>query len=170
MKKIVLLFTLLLACQQLLLAQNTLRIQRMDGSVLDFAMYDNYPIITFEQSENSKANGWDVLDNLVIKTFLPPKITKVIIPLYTVRSYYFVTTTETGISVVENAPLFHLKEDGNVLIQHCVVPVVLYDTMGRLVADFQPDSGDEVLIPLSTYPVGTYIVKIGDNSYKVLRK
>ena len=170
MKKIVLLFTLLLACQQLLLAQNALRVQQKSGTVVDFAMYAEYPIITFEQSAESKANGKDILDVFAIKTFLPPKITKVEIPLLAIQSYYFVTTTETGISTIENIPLFHLKENGNIFIEHCVVPVALYDTMGHLIADFQPDSGNEVSIPLATYPVGTYIVKIGGNSYKVLRK
>lgn len=49
-------------------------------------------------------------------------------------------------------------------------PVALYDADGRQLWQHATDSDGQLMIPLSSLPQGTYIVKANNQSFKVTRK
>jgi hypothetical protein len=154
MKKTILTLLLVIMAMAEATAQ-TLVVTKTNGQTVEYDL-DEKPVTTFEGT------------NLVITT----SGAKITYALSEVRNYTYKDVV-SGVEVIKQSSAVSVKQQGDNLSLSNLpegTTVKVYAVNGTLLSTHVADGHKPICISVAAQPVGMYIVKVGDQSIKILKK
>ena len=152
--KRILLLTLIFVSTIAKADEKMLQVWQTDGQIVNISLKEE-PITTYSDG------------NLVIKTTK----TSISYPLEKVKKYTY-TTVADGITTPQTMNAAFSK-DGETLTFTDVRPntkILLYNVAGQLLRRINSDKTGKVIVSVSGFPTGVYVVKANGGTYKITKR
>lgn len=152
--KRILLLTLIFVSTIAKADEKMLQVWQTDGQIVNISLKEE-PVTTYSDG------------NLVIKTTK----TTISYPLEKVKKYTY-TTVADGITTPQTMKAAFSK-DGETLTFTDVRPntkILLYNVAGQLLRRINSDKTGKVIVSVSGFPTGVYVVKANGGTYKITKR